>query len=164
MPVWKLHREQYLPRRLEEVFSFFADARNLEAITPPWLHFRIRDLPDRIDAGAEILYRLRWHGVPMCWKTVITIWRPGVEFVDVQKIGPYVMWRHTHLFRHEGDGTRMIDRVEYRLPMGPLGNLIRRWIVAPDLERIFDYRAARIAEQFPTAINAGSASNRAVES
>jgi ligand-binding SRPBCC domain-containing protein len=74
------------------------------------------------------------------------------------------MWRHTHLFEHEGEGTRMIDRVEYCLPMGPLGNLIRRRIVAPDLERIFNYRAARIAEKFPAATSAGSASKQAVES
>jgi ligand-binding SRPBCC domain-containing protein len=155
MGIWKIHREQYVPRPLAEVFPFFADARNLEAITPPWLRFRILDLPDRIDAGTEILYRLRWHGVPMRWKTIITVWRPGLEFVDIQKIGPYVMWQHTHLFRPEGEGTRIIDEIEYRLPMGPVGNLIRRWIVAPDLERIFDYRAARIAEQFPAATSAG---------
>ena len=33
--------EIWLPRSRDEVFRFFSDAGNLEALTPPWLHFEI---------------------------------------------------------------------------------------------------------------------------
>jgi hypothetical protein len=140
-----LIREQRLPRAPAEVFPFFADAGNLEAITPPWLSFAITT-PRPIDmrTGALIEYRLRLHGVAIRWLTVIADWVPGVRFVDTQIRGPYALWHHTHEFEPDGDGTLMRDTVRYALPLGPLGALAHRAFVARDLERIFDYRAAAL--------------------
>ncbi len=61
-----LQREQWIPRPIDEVFAFFSDARNLEAITPPWLGFRIlMSEPIVMRSGAKIVYMLRWHGLPV---------------------------------------------------------------------------------------------------
>ena len=141
-----LVREQRLPRPPEAVFPFFADAGNLEAITPPWLSFRITT-PRPIDmrTGALIEYRLKLHGLPIRWLTVIADWEPGVRFVDTQIRGPYALWHHTHEFEPDGDGTLMRDTVRYALPLGPFGALAHRAFVARDLARIFDYRAAAMS-------------------
>ena len=97
-------------------------------------------------AGALIEYRLRLHGVPIRWLTVITDWEPGVRFVDTQVRGPYTLWHHTHEFEPaSGGGTLMRDTVRYALPFGPLRALARRLFVVRDLERIFDYRQAEVA-------------------
>jgi ligand-binding SRPBCC domain-containing protein len=140
-----LVREQRLPGSPQDVFPFFADAGNLEAITPPWLSFRIAT-PRPVDMrpGAIIEYRLRLHGLPIRWLTQIADWEPGVRFVDTQIRGPYALWHHTHEFEPEGDHTLMRDTVRYALPYGPLGTLAHRLVVARDLERIFDYRAAAL--------------------
>lgn len=144
-----LRREQWIPRPIEDVFDFFADARNLEEITPPWLGFRILAMNSGfISKGTEIRYRLRWHGVPIHWKTEIRLWDSPYRFVDVQRSGPYKLWHHTHSFEaHEG-GTRMIDVVRYRLPFGLLGRVVHAWKVREDVRRIFDYRQQRIRELF----------------
>jgi ligand-binding SRPBCC domain-containing protein len=142
-----LEREQWIPRPIDEVFAFFSDAANLEAITPPWLGFRILSpAPIAMHAGTQIRYRLHVHGLPMRWLTEIQTWNPPHEFCDVQLRGPYRLWHHTHSFEPGQGGTRMRDVVRYALPLGPLGRLAHAWFVRADLERVFDYRVAKIGE------------------
>lgn len=142
-----LQREQLIPRPIDEVFAFFADAANLEAITPPWLGFHIlTPTPIAMHTGARIRYRLRWHGLPMHWLTEIESWAPPTRFVDWQVQGPYRLWHHTHEFEPVANGTRMRDVVRYALPLGCLGRLAHRWRVRKDLDAIFDYRAVKVSE------------------
>ena len=144
MPPRRLHRlerAQRVARPRDEVFAFFADAANLEAITPPFLRFRIlTPVPIAMRPGARIEYALSLFGVPLRWRTHITVWEPGVRFVDEQESGPYAVWRHTHAFEAEDGATVVRDVVEYALPFGPLGRLVRALFVARTLGRIFDYR------------------------
>ena len=143
-----LEREQVLPLAPAEAFEFFADAFNLEAITPPWLHFALETpAPIEMGPGTLIRYRLRLHGLPIRWLTRIEAWEPGRRFEDVQVRGPYRLWHHSHTFEpHEG-GTLMRDRVSYALPLGPLGHAAHALLVRRDLQRIFDYRAGAVARR-----------------
>jgi ligand-binding SRPBCC domain-containing protein len=149
MRVHRLEREQVLPRPPAEVFPFFADARNLEAITPPLLRFRVvTPEPVELRAGTLLQYRLRLHGIAIDWLTRIAEWEPGVRFVDEQIAGPYRLWHHTHEFAPHGDGaTLMRDTVRYALPLWPLGELAAP-LVRRDLARIFDFRRDACARHF----------------
>ena len=139
--VHRLERSQLLDRPVEEVFAFYSNAINLEAITPPFLRFRIlTPTPIAMRAGTRIEYALSLHGVPVRWRTLITRWEPGVCFVDEQESGPYALWRHTHTFEPRGHSTLMRDVVEYREPFGALGQLMHVLVVRRMLDRIFDYR------------------------
>jgi hypothetical protein len=149
MGIHTFERETRLPRPIGDVFSFFADASNLGTITPPWLEFHILTPPPiRMAPGTIIDYRIRVHGLPMRWRTEITAWEPPHRFVDVQVRGPYRIWEHTHEFIPDGDGTRVRDHVRYALPLGPVGDMVRRMFVARDVERIFDYRQRILASRF----------------
>jgi ligand-binding SRPBCC domain-containing protein len=143
-----LEREQRVALPLERAFEFYGDARNLEAITPPWLGFRLTSPPPQpMGAGALISYTLKLHGLPVRWTTRIEAWEPPHRFVDVQLSGPYTLWEHTHTFEGRDDGTIVIrDRVRYSLPFGPLGELARVLFVRRDLLRIFDYRRDAVAK------------------
>jgi ligand-binding SRPBCC domain-containing protein len=142
-----LERDQVVPRGRDEVFAFFADAFNLEAITPPWLGFRvITPGPIGMAPGTLIEYRLKLHGLRVDWLTSIEIWEPGRRFVDTQVRGPYRLWRHTHVFEDHPHGTLVRDRVSYAIPLGPLGELARLLFVRRDLDRIFDHRRVAVAE------------------
>lgn len=142
-----LELDQVLPGERDEVFSFYADAFNLEAITPPWLGFRVvTPGPIEMQPGAMIEYRLKLHGIPVRWLTEIEIWEPGRRFVDTQVRGPYRLWRHTHSFEDDPGGTRVRDSVSYEIPLGPLGELADRLMVRRDLARIFDYRRRAVVE------------------
>lgn len=137
----RLERTALVARPLDEVFAFFADAANLEAITPGFLRFRIlTPVPVEMRAGARIDYALSLFGVPLRWRTRIAVWEPGIRFVDVQERGPYALWRHTHEFERRGASTLVRDVVEYALPLGPLGSLARALFVRRALDRIFDFR------------------------
>jgi ligand-binding SRPBCC domain-containing protein len=142
-----LERSQRLELPAARAFEFYADALNLEAITPAWLRFRVASrCPIELREGALIEYRLRLHGLPIRWWTRIEVWEPPLRFVDVQLRGPYALWEHTHSFLPDGDDAVVIaDRVRYALPFGIAGRLAHGAFVRRDLERIFDHRARAVA-------------------
>ncbi len=147
-----LERAQTVPRALDEVFPFYADPRNLARITPPWLGFRIvSEGPLEMRQGLVIEYRIRPLGVPQRWTSEITVWDPPHRFVDEQRRGPYRRWHHEHTFRAVASGTEIRDRVTYALPLGPVGRLVHALFVRRQLESIFAYRAAVVADQFGTS-------------
>jgi len=135
---YRLRAELFVPRDRRQVFEFFADARQLETITPPWLHFEVlTPAPIELRAGVLIDYRLRLRGVPFRWQSRIAVWEPPDCFVDEQTRGPYRLWRHEHRFEEADGGTVVRDQVDYAVPGGALvhGLLVRR-----DVERIFVWR------------------------
>jgi hypothetical protein len=145
-----LERVQHIPRPRSEVFAFFADAGNLERITPGFLNFRIlTPQPIAMKPGALIDYQLSLYGVPLSWRTRIETFDPEDSFTDVQLSGPYRSWHHRHEFKDDAGGTEMRDVVRYELPLGPLGTLARALFVRRSLERIFDHRRQVIADVFP---------------
>jgi ligand-binding SRPBCC domain-containing protein len=133
---------------IESVFGFFANASNLERMTPPDLRFRIVGAPAEISAGCLIDYRLRLDGVPFGWTTKIPLWEPPSAFVDEQLRGPYRQWIHRHDFlRIEGGGTLIEDRVDLVLPMPPLGEVAWPY-VRLKVRRIFEFRQRAVAAAF----------------
>jgi len=133
-----------IPQARDDVFRFFSDASNLERITPPRLRFRIlSDVPIEMMVGTRIEYRLSLLRLPFRWTSEISEWQPPIRFVDRQLRGPYRSWQHTHEFSDDGDGTLMRDRVEYELPLWPLGEIARP-LVGSELRRIFEFRSASI--------------------
>lgn len=153
MKVHRLVRSQRLPMPRGEVFAFFENAENLGRITPPSLDFRIlTETPIAMGEGTLIDYRIKLHGVPMRWRTVIERYEPRERFVDRQLRGPYALWRHTHEFHDDGDGTLMLDDVEYAIGFGPLGELAHRLFVERTLEHIFDYRRDAIVDALATRV------------
>jgi len=148
--VHELKRELWLPRPVAEIFPFFAEAANLEALTPPWLNFRIlspRPIPIRL--GTLIDYRIVVHGIPFRWQSEITAWEPPHRFVDEQRRGPYRLWRHEHSFSERDGGTSIGDTVQYAVLFDPIVN---RWLVRPDIDGIFDFRTKKMRELFGEAI------------
>jgi hypothetical protein len=145
----RIHRltgHQRLDQPLDVVFAFFAQARNLEQITPPWLRFELLEPePAEMGEGTLIDYRLRLHGLPLRWTSRIDEWAPGHGFVDRQLRGPYRLWRHRHTFVADGNGTIVGDEVEYALPLGTLGDLAHSLFVRRDLGRIFAYRRQAVS-------------------
>ena len=149
MKTFSLQVETWLPRPRDEIFAFFAEARNLETITPPWLRFEVRTpAPIVMRQGTRIEYRIRIHGFPVRWLTEITAWDPPHRFIDVQLKGPYRLWHHTHTLEERDGGTLCHDQVAYH----PLGGTLTNWLfVRRDVERIFAYRQRRLHELFGPA-------------
>lgn len=139
-------KEQVFPVPPADLFPFFADVANLELITPPFLRFRVvTPMPIEVREGTILDYRLRVHGVPLRWRTLIRAWDPPFRFVDEQIRGPYGRWIHEHRFEPTDDGTRMVDTIDYA---SPGGRLVERLFVDRDVERIFEFRASVLERRF----------------
>lgn len=141
MATHELRREQRIEAPVEAVFEFFSVARNLERITPDLLRFEvITPEPVAMGTGTVIDYRLHLRGIPLRWQSVIEEWEPNVCFVDRQLKGPYALWHHRHEFEPVEDNATIVrDRVTYRLPLSPLGDIALP-LVRRDLKAIFDHR------------------------
>ena len=149
MPDFQLHRSLTLPYPRPQIFDFFSRAENLNLLTPPWLHFAILTPPPIVmQQGTVIQYRIKLRGIPVRWTSEITHWEPPFRFTDTQTRGPYRLWIHCHHFQEtpDGHGTITTDTVTYNVPGG---QLINHLFVAPELQKIFDYRQAQLRQLFP---------------
>jgi ligand-binding SRPBCC domain-containing protein len=146
MKIRTLERTQIVQRPRAETFKFFSDARNLKRLTPAFLQFKFLATPPAVmHPGALIDYQIRLYGVPVHWRTRIEVVEAPKKFVDVQEKGPYALWRHSHSFAEiGGNATEMKDRVEYAMPLGPLGEIAYYLFVARSLEQIFEFRSREL--------------------
>lgn len=141
---------QFVPRARKELFQFFSRVENLETITPAWLNFHVlRSSTSNIEKGTLIEYRLKIHGIPIRWQTLISGWNEGSHFVDEQLKGPYKKWHHSHSFGDVPKGTLLIDDITYRVPGGILGKMLLSSWIRKDVEKIFSFRCRKITELFP---------------
>jgi ligand-binding SRPBCC domain-containing protein len=144
----QLTKKIWVPAKKEEVFEFFADAWNLEKITPPELNFNIvTPRPFKIKKEALIEYQLKLLFFKFSWTTIISEWNPPNMFADEQLKGPYKYWHHTHNFKEFNGGTQITDIVNYELPFFPLGEIAYP-IIKLQLKRIFNYREKVIKKMF----------------
>lgn len=149
--VYRLFSRQNIPASLETIWTFFSDAKNLLAVTPPHLNLKVTNevYGDTVYAGQVMTYKVKpLAGIPLSWMTEITQVQAPNYFVDEQRKGPYKLWHHQHHFKEIEDGVEMTDLVHYRLPFGLIGSIANALIVKKELEKIFSYRYQKIVELF----------------
>jgi ligand-binding SRPBCC domain-containing protein len=148
MRIYSLRCEMLVKRSLKETFAFFENPANLGKITPPWLSFNIvtKDVP--MGLGAQFDYVIKWLGLPMKWRSLISKYEPPFLFADDQLIGPYKTWHHEHTFLQTTNGVIVGDHLQYSLPMGPLGAIAQAVMVKRQLEAVFKYRQTELAKIF----------------
>ena len=138
----ELYREQQLNCDLQTAWDFFSSPLNLPKITPKDMAFTVlsEQKTNKIFEGMIIDYTVSpLLGIPLKWKTRITSVIPNKSFTDFQEKGPYKLWNH-HQFIPNEKGVLMIDKVDYELPFGVLGNIAHALFVKKKLEKIFNYR------------------------
>ncbi|MCS7205552.1 MAG: SRPBCC family protein [Leptospiraceae bacterium] len=145
-----LQRVQHIPRNIDEVWDFFSNPRNLKIITPPYMGFDIiNEVPEKMYEGLLIEYRVSpLLNIPLKWISEISYIKEKEYFIDEQKVGPYKLWHHTHIFEKKDNGVLMKDIVYYELPFSPISNIILP-LIENRLKEIFNYRYNKIKELFP---------------
>lgn len=152
---YRLSARLWLACPIDRVFSFFSQAENLQKLTPPWLNFHIlTPEPIEMDVGTTIDYRIKVHGWPIRWRTLITAWQPPYRFADRQLKGPYRLWDHEHRFESIDGGTLCHDDVRY-WPRG--GAIVHALRVRQDIRQIFAYRQEQLTRLFPLEQGPGHA-------
>jgi len=145
---YRLETSQILTIPREKAFVFFENPGNLFGITPDWLDFRMvtNKNGDKVFEGAEYDYYIRWLGLKLKWRSRIQTYNPPYDFTDIQIVGPYSKWEHTHIFKERGENTLMFDTVVYEIPLSCLGRAVHGLFVKNQLQDIFCYRALKIME------------------
>lgn len=145
--------EVFLPVDINTAWDFFSSAKNLAKITPPEMDFKIlTELGDtEIYEGMIIDYTVKpLFGLPLNWQTEICSVTKPSSFTDRQLKGPYSVWEHTHTFIETDGGVLMKDEVNYKLPLGFVGDLVNHLIVKKKVANIFKYREGALNSIFKT--------------
>ena len=150
MKIYTLHSKQNLPISLDEAWEFLSNPKNLKIITPEYIGFKTLSGDDRdMFAGQIIQYIVTpVLGIPMKWVTEITHVHDKKYFVDEQRFGPYDLWHHKHFLKEIPGGVEMEDIVDYKVPMGIIGQLVHPFLVRPKLNEIFEFRRKKLIELF----------------
>jgi len=150
MKIYTLHTKQKLPITMEQAWNFLSDPKNLKVITPDYMGFEILSGADRACYAGQIIQYIVTPvlGIKTKWVTEITHVEEGSYFVDEQRFGPYALWHHKHFIKEIPGGIEMEDIVDYKVPMGILGQLAHPIIVKPKLTEIFNYREKKLIELF----------------
>lgn len=149
--IYTLTSKQILPISLDEAWHFFTLPKNLDKITPKDMDFRITNNPSNTTyAGQIITYKIGvFPFFKNNWITEITHLENQKFFVDEQRFGPYTMWHHEHHFEETPEGNvLMTDIVNFKLPLGLLGNLMAGWWVSNKVRYIFQSRYRILANMF----------------
>jgi len=150
MKIYTLHKKQNLPISIDEAWDFLSSPKNLKTITPDYMSFDIlTNINKPMFAGQIIQYIVTpILGIKTKWVTEITHVKDKEYFVDEQRFGPYALWHHKHFIKEIEGGIEMEDIIDYKVPMGILGQLVHPFIVKPKLEEIFNYRQKKLIELF----------------
>ena len=150
MKIYTLHTKQKLPITIEEAWDLLSDPKNLQKITPEYMGFKILSGADRKMYPGQIIQYIVTPvlGIPTKWVTEITHVADKQYFVDEQRFGPYSLWHHKHFLKEIPGGVEMEDIIDYKVPMGILGQLVHPFVVRPKLEEIFDFRRKKLIEMF----------------
>ena len=152
MKIYTLHKKQQLPISLDTAWEFLSNPKNLKTITPDYMSFTIVSEIDRpLYTGQIIQYIVTpLLGIKTKWVSEITHIEEKKYFVDEQMYGPYALWHHKHFIKEIDGGVEMEDIIDYKVPLGILGQIVHPFIVKPKLEEIFNYRQEKLEELFGT--------------
>lgn len=152
MKIYRLHSKQQLPISKKKAWDFLCDPGNLKVITPDSMGFHILSGDERpMFPGQIIQYKVSpFPGFTTKWVTEITHVKEGEYFVDEQRFGPYSLWHHKHFIKEIEGGVEMEDIIDYKLPLGVLGQLAHPLLVKKQLLTIFKYRETKLNELFGT--------------
>ncbi|WP_375242378.1 cell division inhibitor [Lacinutrix sp.] len=150
MKIYTLHKKQNLPITKEKAWEFLSSPKNLKTITPDYMGFNILSGADRPMFSRQIIQYIVTPilGIKTKWVTEITHVEEGKYFVDEQRFGPYALWHHKHFINEIDGGVEMEDIIDYKVPLGILGQLVHPILVKPKLEEIFNYRTQKLEELF----------------
>lgn len=99
-----------------------------------------------IALSEEVSWRARHFGVWWTMTSRITALEPGRRFVDEQVRGPFKRFRHEHLFESVGGRTRMLDRIDFDAPFGPIGVLAERLVLRRYLAALIKVRNEHLVQ------------------
>ncbi len=150
MKIYQLHKKQKLPISVKEAWDFLSDPKNLKTITPDYMSFDILSKIDKKMYSGQIIKYIVTPilGIKTQWVTEITHTNNHNYFVDEQRFGPYSFWHHKHFIKEIKGGVEMEDIIDYKLPLGFLGQLVHPFLVKPTLDEIFTYRRKKLIELF----------------
>jgi ligand-binding SRPBCC domain-containing protein len=150
MKIYTLHKKQQLPISLITAWEFLSNPKNLKVITPDYMSFNIVSNIDRpLYTGQIIQYIVTpLLGIKTQWVSEITHIEEKKYFVDEQMYGPYALWHHKHFVKEIPGGVELEDIIDYKVPLGWLGQLVHPFLVKPKLEEIFNYRQEKLLELF----------------
>jgi hypothetical protein len=124
-----------------EAFRWHARPGAFLRLSPPGDRIDVLEAPSGIENGARLVMRLGSPPLAVPWVAVHRGYEEGRRFVDVQESGPFASWVHEHRFEDTALGrSEVVDRIDYTLPFGTIGDLALGAFTRRKLTRVFRHR------------------------
>jgi len=151
MSFTQIHREQLVKTDINTLWDFMSSPKNLETITPESMMFKItsKNKDEKMYPGMIITYIVSpLLKIKLTWMTEITQVKEKSFFIDEQRLGPYTMWHHQHIFKQTEEGILMKDIITYIPPFGIIGKIANFLFIKSKVNQIFNYRNKKIDSLF----------------
>jgi len=123
------------------VFAFHESPGALEKLIPPWEKVTVIESPGSLAPGNRAVLRTKVGPFTVPWVAEHMEYEQGRMFADRQVRGPFAYWYHRHLCLDDGEGgTLLRDEVDYRPPLGLVGEILGVRFLESKLKRMFDFR------------------------
>jgi ligand-binding SRPBCC domain-containing protein len=154
MKIYHLYRRQPLALTIQEAWDFFSSPYNLNEITPDFFHVSVTStVPEHIYGGLMISYEMKAiFGIPMVWLSEISHCDEPKRFVYEQRVGPFKFWSHEVCLTEHGQGIVLEDIVFYAMPLGWLGQVVNKLLIADKLDEIFTVRRDYLNTRWAVAV------------
>jgi uncharacterized protein len=129
-----------IPAPVEDLFSYHENPGAFMRLNPPWEPVELIDYSGSIQEGSTAHIKLKIGPIPVHWKLVHRDFRKNEQFADAQITGPFARWIHTHYMEADPAGSAIRDHIDYKLPMGILGQIFGGAFARAKMERMFRYR------------------------
>ena len=136
---------QELPVDAQAAFHYHDRPGALNRLIPPWESVKVEHSDQSLKPGSRVILKASAAGIPVRWVAEHTDYEPPKRFCDTQLSGPFSLWNHQHCFSEINDSTTdaksvLTDQIEYRLPLGGLGDLFGSGKALKTIEAMFAYR------------------------
>ena len=129
-------RESTFNVDVKELFFWHEQDGVLERLTPCFEKVVLIKQTGKISTNPKVYLKVKAGPIFINYVAKHILYEKNKLFVDIQEKGPFKMYKHYHIFTSLGNGSKLTDKIEYKMPL----HIFTKHFVHNKFTRMFQYR------------------------